>query len=65
MFFNGIFEEVTAFRILQKHSGRTGTLRKKNSQYMISFIGEPGIDNGGVFREFYSGLFKFGSINVF
>ena len=31
---------------------------KKNNQYMISFIGEAGIDNDGVSREFYSDLFK-------
>ena len=32
---------------------------------MVSFIGEAGIDNGGLSREFYSGLFKFGLLNVF
>ena len=32
---------------------------------MASFTGELEIDNSGIFREFYSGLFKFGLLNVF
>ena len=38
--------------------------RKKNNQYIVSFIGEAGIDNGSVSREFYSGLFKLVLLNV-
>ena len=37
---------------------------KKNNQYVVSFVGEAEIDHCGVSREFYSGLFKFGLLNV-
>ena len=30
-------------------------LFKKNKQYEISFIGESGVDTGGLSREFYGG----------
>ena len=34
--------------------------KKKSYQYKISFIGEAGVNNGGVSREFYAGWdFKF------
>ena len=29
--------------------------KKKSYQYITSFIGEAGVDNGGVSREFYAG----------
>ena len=45
MFFNWKFEDVTAFKILQKHSGKIETLIKKKNQYTVSFIGEAGKDH--------------------
>ena len=31
--------------------------KKKSCQYMISFIGETGVDNNGVSQEFYTGWY--------
>ena len=53
------------FQDFTKAFRKNWTFKKNNNQYIISFIGEAGIDNGCVSREFYSSLFKFGSLNVF
>ena len=53
------------FQDFTKAFRKNWNFKKKNNQYIISFIGKAGIDNGGVSREFYSILFKFGSLNVF
>ena len=44
----GFQDFVKAFR--KKWNGK-----KKSYQYIVSFIGKSGVDNGGVSREFYAG----------
>ena len=53
------------FQDFTKTFKKNRNFKKNNNQYMVSFIGEAGIEIGGVSREFYSGLFKFGLLNVF
>ena len=53
------------FQDFTKAFRKNWNFKKRNNQYMASFIGEVEIDNGGIFREFYSGLFKFGLLNLF
>ena len=43
------------FQDFTKAFRKNWNFKKKNNQYVISFIGKTGIDNGGVSREFYSG----------
>ena len=48
------------FQDFTKAFRKNWNFKKKNNEYMVSFIGEAGIENSGVSRDFYSVLFKFG-----
>ena len=65
MFFNWKFEDVTAFKILQKHSGKIGNLIKKKNQYTVSFIGEAGKDNLGSFTQVCLNLFHYMCFKIY
>ena len=53
------------FSDFTKYFCKKWNVRKKNCLYTISFIGESGLDTGGVSREFYSGDYiMFNSITV-
>jgi len=45
------------FEDFRKHFNKKWNNKKKNCRYEILFLGESGVDTGGVSREFYSGMF--------
>ena len=46
-----------AFNDFLKAFKKPWNVTKKNFKFTIEFIGESGIDTGGLSREFYSGLY--------
>ena len=44
------------FEDFVKAFNKKWNIGKRNHKYCISFVGESGIDTGGVSREFYSGV---------
>ena len=46
------------FEDFVKAFNKKWNIGKGNHEYLISFVGELGIDTGGVSREFYSGIFS-------
>ena len=44
------------FEHFVKAFNKKWNIGKRSHKYYISFVGEPGIDTGGVSREFYSGI---------
>ena len=43
------------FEDFRRYFSKKWNAKRKNDKYIISFLGEAGVDTGGVSREFYSG----------
>ena len=51
------------FNDFRKCFNKKWNAKKKNSKYKITFVGEAGLDTGGLSREFYSGNFNYALYN--